>query len=407
MAKASNTEALLSAGQRTISLNYAPQAVVMDHGLGMRLFDTQDREYLDFVGGIAVSSLGHAHPKVVEALREQVAKLLHVSNIFFNEPQILLQSKLVELCFADRVFLCNSGAEANEAAIKLARRYQKVRRGQTQRVEIVAAQNSFHGRTMGAIAATGQPKYWAGFEPLPPGFVHIPFNDLAALDAALGDQTAALLLEPVQGESGVRPATMEYLQGARKLCDERGVVLIFDEVQCGLGRIGTLWAHQHYGIQPDIMTLAKGIAAGLPMGVMLATEELSLGFEKGSHASTFGGNPVAARAALVVLEAITEEGFLEQVIDTGSYLREQLAALAAGYPQLAQGAPEVRGLGLMIGLEVGSEWASKLMLAAREEGLLINLAGPATLRFVPPLIAQRADVDEAIERLSRAFAKTL
>lgn len=395
------TESLLASVEKTISRNYGPQPVVFDRGEGMWLIDREGRRYLDFVAGIAVSSLGHAHPRLVAALQDQVAKLLHVSNLYVNEPQALLQERLVELSFADRVFLCNSGAEANEAALKLARRYQQVTQGQPGRAKIVAANQSFHGRTLGALAATGQPKYWKGFEPLPGGYAHVPYNDLEALSAAVDDQTAAVLLEPVQGEGGILPAERAYLEAARRLCSERGALLIFDEVQCGVGRLGTLWAYETFGVVPDIVTWAKGLGGGVPLGVMASTEEAARGFEKGSHATTFGGNPLAARAGLVVLEVLGEAGFLEGVQATGAALVSGLESLRLKYPEVLRG---VRGLGLMVGAQVASaELAPRLLTACREAGLLINTAGSDVLRFVPPLVATPDDVAEALSRLEQAI----
>jgi len=398
-----STSSLVESVKHTISRNYGPQPLVMARGEGMWLIDRDGRRFLDFVAGIAVSSLGHAHPQLVEALSDQVGKLLHVSNLYVTEPQALLQERLTELSFADRVFLCNSGAEANEAAIKLTRRFQQVVRGQDGRAEIVAATKSFHGRTLGAIAATGQPKYWKGFEPLPAGFSHVPFNDIEALDEAVGQKTAGVLLEPVQGEGGLVPASKEYLEAARRICDERGALLIFDEVQCGTGRLGTLWAHEVYGVTPDVMTLAKGIGAGVPLGAMVSTETVSKGFERGSHATTFGGNPLAARAGLTVLDVLTSPGFLERVRDVGEHLRSGLEALSERFELIS----DVRGRGLMMGVEVGTEHSKSLMLAACREGLLINTAGGIALRLVPPLIAEKGHVDEALRRLERAFERVV
>lgn len=399
-----STASLIDSIGKTTSKNYRPAPIVFDHGEdSVYLVDREGRRYLDFVAGIAVNALGYNHPVLMQALHAQVDALLHVSNMFVTEPQLLLQEKIVESSFADRVFFCNSGAESNEAAMKLARRYQTVYREQPERFEIVAATKSFHGRTMGAIKATGQPKYWAGFEPLPEGFVHVPFNDLEAMAEAITDRTAAVLLEPVQGEGGIQPATQAYLEGVRALCDERGALLIFDEVQCGVGRLGTLWAYERFGVTPDIATWAKGIAGGVPLGAMASTEEAANGFKYGSHASTFGGNPLATRAALAVLSVVDTPEFLEHVRAMGAVLKRGLEDLAADFDVIS----EVRGMGLMLGAHVGSEHAGPLVAAARDEGLLINSAGGIALRFVPPLVIEAVHVEEALSKLRRALEKVV
>jgi len=397
-----STASLVESATQTTSRNYGPSPIVFDHGDGVFLVDREGRRYLDFLAGIAVNCLGYGHPALVEALQSQVGKLLHVSNLFYNEPQLLLQERLVAQSFADRVFFCNSGAEANEAALKLARRYHGVV-AQSGRRTIVCAQQSFHGRTLQALAATGQPKYWEGFDPMPAGFVHVPFNDVAALEAAVDGTTCAIFLEPVQGEGGVLPATREYLAAARRLCDVSGAVLIFDEVQCGVGRLGTLWAYESFGVVPDIATWAKGIAGGLPLGVMLSTEKLSEGFKKGSHASTFGGNPLACRGGLTVLDIVSTPEFLANVVAMGERLQAGLRGLAEKGGVIK----EVRGMGLMVGAVVGSELAPKIMAAALERGLLINTAGGDTLRFVPPLIVGAPDVDRAVEIIEGSIESVL
>ena len=395
------TEALIDRAKETTSRNYAPMPLIIDRGEGSWVVGRDGTEYLDLVAGIAVSALGHAYGPLVEAIRDQAGRLLHTSNLYMNEPQLLLQEKLCDSSFADRIFLCNSGTEANEAALKLARRYQTVIKGEAQRFEIVAAEKSFHGRTMGSIAATGQPKYWEGFQPLPGGFKHVPYNDIEALEAVVGEHTAAVLLEPVQGEGGIQPAAEGYLAAVRDLCDKHGALLIFDEVQCGVGRLGTLWAYQRFGVTPDIVTWAKGIAGGIPLGMMASNEEVAKGFQPGSHASTFGGNPVAARAALVVLETLAEEGFLDRVEAAGARLRAGLEAIAAKHDAIK----EVRGMGLMIGAVTTPELAKPLQIAAFEEGLLVNTAGGYVVRFVPPLNISDAEIDEALARFERAVSK--
>ncbi|TXD39207.1 acetylornithine transaminase [Lujinxingia vulgaris] len=396
-----DTAELLRKANDLNSPNYAPAPIIFDRGQGVRLFDTEGKEYLDFVAGIAVCALGHAHPTLTDALRDQAGRLLHVSNLFYTAEQIALMEALVEQSFADRVFFCNSGAEANEAAIKLARRYQKVVAGRADKSGIVTMTHSFHGRTLAAITATGQPKYHEGFEPLVPGFSYVPFNDLDALRQAVGRDTAAVMVEPVQGEGGVRPADAAYLKAVREICDKHGALLIFDEVQTGVGRTGSLFAYQHYGVTPDIMSLAKGLGGGVPLGATLASEKAWAGWTRGSHASTFGGNPLATRAGHTVLEVIARDGLLENARARGERLQAGLRRLAERFEVIT----EVRGLGLMIGAECKGDAASTIATAARDEGLLINTAGGNTLRFVPPLIITDADVDEALERLERAIEK--
>ena len=395
-----STEDLIASGRKRTSPNYAPAPIVFERGEGVWLVDREGTRYLDFVAGIAVCALGHAHPRLTEALRDQVGRLLHISNMYFNEPQIELMEMLTERSFADRVFFCNSGAEANEAAFKLARRYQHAVAQRPGKTRIVSMKQSFHGRTLAAITATGQPKYHDGFAPLVPDFDYIPFNDLDALKASITDETAAVIVEPIQGEGGVRPARAEYLQALRDLCDQVGALLIFDEVQTGVGRTGSYFAYQHFGVTPDIMTLAKGLGGGVPLGATLATEEVWKGWKRGSHASTFGGNPLVTRAATVVLDEIEAAQLLANATARGEQLQAGLRELAEQFPVIT----EVRGVGLMVGAECG-EHASTLAGLARDEGLLINTAGGHTLRFVPPLIITEDDVDEALSRLRSAFEK--
>jgi len=379
-------EALMELGYRTGSTSYAPQ-LILDHGKGMEVWDIQGKRYLDFLAGIAVNALGHCHPRVVEAVQTQAGQAMQISNAYMSRAQIRMQQLLVELSFGDRVFACNSGAEANESAIKLARRYQRVVRGDTNRTEIISFNHSFHGRTLAAITATGQPKYHVGFEPLPPGFLYAEYNDLASVEALIGPRTTAVLVEPIQGEGGIRPAAPGFLEGLRELCDKHGALLIFDEVQTGVGRTGHLFAYQHYGVTPDLMTLAKGLGGGVPVGALVSTDEIFKGFVKGSHATTFGGNPLASAAAVAVLEVVSEPSFLAHVRAMGEYLVGKLNSLSGPL------APrEVRGVGLMIGAEVGPK-ALAIMGAGRDLGLLFNTAGADTLRFVPPLIVQPDDID--------------
>jgi acetylornithine aminotransferase/acetylornithine/N-succinyldiaminopimelate aminotransferase len=376
--------------------NRFPAAMVK--GSGCRLWDADGKEYLDFLAGIAVCSLGHCHPRVTEAICRQAGSLVHVSNLFHTPPQIELAELLTRHCFADRVFMGNSGAEANEAAIKLARIHSG-----PGKFEIISLSGSFHGRTLATVAATGQPRFHQGFEPLPQGFVHAKFGDPQTLEALITPQTCAILCEPLQGESGVRPLEPDYLQAIRNLCDRHGLLLIFDEVQTGLGRTGTLFAHEQLGVTPDIMTLAKALGNGLPIGAMLTTKEIAASLIAGSHASTFGGNPVAAAAAVEVLKIMLADGFLESVREKSNYFVDKLQAVAERYPHLATG---VRGRGLLLGLvltEKGIEQGLAIVQHLFEQGVLINFAGNRVLRFVPPLIVSHEEIDILIDKLCQVL----
>lgn len=376
--------------------NRFPAAMVK--GSGCTLWDADGKEYLDFLAGIAVCSLGHCHPKVTEAICRQAGSLVHVSNLFHTQPQIELAELLVGNSFADRVFMCNSGAEANEAAIKLARIHSAA-----GKYEIISLAGSFHGRTLATVAATGQPKFHQGFEPLPQGFVHAEFGDPQTIENLITPQTCAILCEPLQGESGVRPLEPDYLKAIRRICDQHGLLLIFDEVQTGLGRTGTLFAHEQLGVTPDIMTLAKALGNGLPIGAMLTTEKIAASLIVGTHASTFGGNPVAAAAAVEVLKIMLADGFLASVRETSRYFVDQLQAVAERYPQLATG---VRGRGLLLGLvltDKGVEHGLDIVQQMFAEGALINFAGNKVLRFVPPLIVTPAEIDQLIDKLCRVL----
>lgn len=384
--------------QKYIMNTYARLPVAIARGGGVYVWDEQGKEYLDFVSGIAVNALGHCHPAVVEAITRQAGQLMHTSNLYYTGPQAQLAELLIEGSPFDRVFFCNSGAEANEAAIKLARKYGKEVLD-LGRHEIITAWNSFHGRTLAAITATGQPKYQKGFEPLPAGFKYVPFNDVEALRACVSDATCALMFEPIQGESGVRPATVEFLREARRICDETGILLILDEVQTGLGRTGRMFAFQHYGIEPDIISLAKALGGGLPMGAMMAKEDVASHFEPGSHASTFGGNPVAAAAACAVIKTILDDGLMDNARNMGSYFASGLSGLKDKYA----GITEVRGMGLMVGLGL-ARGAREVAAKCLELGLLVNPIGDTTIRFLPPLIVTREDVDKALAILDQAIA---
>ncbi len=374
--------------------NYARYPAAMVEGDGCRLTDSQGRKYLDFLSGIAVCSLGHCHPEVTKAVCKQAGQLVHVSNLYYTQPQTELADLLVENSFADKVFMANSGAEANEAAMKLARIASE-----TGRFEIITLSGSFHGRTLATVAATGQPKFHEGFEPLPEGFEHAPFGDIKALELMISEKTCAIMCEPLQGESGVRPLTKEYLGEIRRLCDKNGLLLIFDEVQTGMGRTGTLFAYEQLGVTPDIMTLAKALGNGLPIGAMLTTEALAKALVPGTHASTFGGNPVTAAAAVATTKVMLEEGFLTGVREKGEYLNTQLEKLIPQFPKTLSGA---RGLGMIRALvltEAGQEKGAEIVTKMFERGYLINFAGNVALRFVPPLIVSKEEIDELVQGL--------
>jgi predicted acetylornithine/succinylornithine family transaminase len=386
---------------RYIMNTYTRYPVVLRKGRGMKVWSSDGKEYLDFVGGVAVNILGHCHPRVVVAIQKQAQRLIHVSNYYYIEPQIKLAKLLVEHSFADKVFFCNSGAEAIEAAIKLARKYAK-EQVHPNRFEIIAAKNSFHGRTLAAITASGQEKFQKGFEPLVPGFKHVPFNDIQAMREAMTDQTCAILLEPIQGEGGVRVADPNYLKEVRDLCNEQNILLILDEVQTGMGRTGKLFAHEHFGITPDIMAIAKGLGGGVPIGAMLATDKVASGFQPGNHASTFGGNPLVCAAGVATLETILEDGFiLDQCNRMSAYFIGRLEQLKIKFPALVK---EVRGRGLLLGMELTTE-GDPIVRACLEKGFLINCAAGTVLRFIPPLIVQRKDIDQLVDALHGIFSK--
>ena len=392
------TQELIAASGKYLANTYARFPIVLVRGQGARLWDSDGKEYLDFVGGIAVDALGHCHPKMVEAIRAQAERLIHVSNLYHIEPQIRLAKLLCDHSFADRAFFCNSGAEANEAAIKLARKYAKDH-WSTDRFEIIVMRHSFHGRTLATVTATDNEKYWHGFEPLMPGFKHVPYNDLRAAERAMDSRTCAVLVEPVQGEGGVHVPASGYLPGLRRLCDERGVLLILDEVQSGMGRTGKLFAYEHWGVEPDILTLAKALAGGVPMGAMLAKEGVAASFVPGSHASTFGGTPFVSAVAHAVVTTMIQEDLPGNSARVGKYFLDKLAGLKERHPVVAA----VRGLGLILGLEV-SVPARAIVSACMERGLLVLTAGESVVRFVPPLIITEADVDRAVAIVDEVLA---
>ncbi len=383
----------MALADKTMAATYKRTPVVFTKGSGCTLWDTEGRAYLDFVAGIAVCNLGHAHPAVSDALCEQAKTLVHVSNLYYTVPQTDLAAWLVDHSFADRVFFCNSGAEANEAAIKLARKYFKDK-GEPDRYRIISMVQSFHGRTLGTLSATGQDKIKQGFSPILEGFDFVPFNDFQAIREKIGASTCAILLEPVQGEGGIRAADAQFLQNIRRLCDETGTLLIFDEIQTGIGRTGKLFAYEHFGIEPDIMTLAKALANGLPIGAMLAKDSVAAAFVPGSHASTFGGTPLVTAASLCVLKTLVKENIIGHCAAVGQYFKERLLELKSRHDSVV----DVRGLGLLLGMELNTE-GLPLVQVCLKKGFVINCVQGNTLRFVPPLIVQKDQIDRLIHCL--------
>jgi len=392
-----NLQDLIAADAKVGLQTYGRLPYAFVRGAGARLWDAQDNEYLDFLGGIAVVPLGHCHPKVTAAIQQQAETLIHTSNLYYIEPQVQLAQKLHEISGGMRAFFCNSGAEANEAALKIARKHIKEKLGE-ERFEIITATDSFHGRTYTALAATGQPKYHKGFEPMPPGFLYAPLNDIEALRDLVNEKTAAIMLEPTQGETGINPCTSEYLQAVRALCDEHGIVLIFDEIQSGMGRSGKFFAHEWAGVRGDIVTLAKGLANGVPIGALLTSEEVATAFSPGTHGSTFGGNFLSSTAALATLGVLFDENLMENATRVGDYF----SGCLKDWAQSAGILKEVRGRGLMIGVELSQPIARDLMKKSLERGLIFNAIGETVLRFLPPLNISTDDVDEAMEKLEAA-----
>ncbi len=396
--KKTSREDIQSRNDTVFVNNYIRYPAVMVKGEGCVLQSDDGKSYLDFLAGIAVCSLGHCHPRITEAVCRQAGELVHVSNLYYTRPQTELAELLVANSFADKVFMCNSGAEANEAAIKLAR----ISSGEG-RYQILSLEGSFHGRTLATVAATGQPKFHKGFEPLPDGFVHVPFGDIDMMQRHINGKTCAILCEPIQGESGVRPLSKEYLATLRKLCDDNNLLLIFDEVQTGLGRCGTLFAYEQCGVVPDIMTLAKALGNGLPIGAMLTRETVAAAMVPGTHASTFGGNPVAAAAGVAVMNILLEEGFLQGVRQRGDYLHSRLIDLVPRHSALLSGG---RGMGMLQALvltEAGIAKGVDIVNAMFERGFLINFAGNAALRFAPPLIVTEDEIDRMVAALAEVL----
>lgn len=391
------TEQWVERSDKVIMKTYGRYPIVPVRGEGCRVWDADGNEYLDFLAGVAVNNLGHCHPRVVKAIQDQAAEMIHCSNYYQIPQQIELAELLCSNCFADRAFFCNSGAEANEAAIKLARKYSRDTYG-PERFEIITAADSFHGRTMATVSATGQEKVQRFFDPLLHGFKHVPFNDVAAIEAAITPTTCAVMLEPIQGEGGINVPDHDYLAKVRELCDHHKLILILDEVQTGIGRTGKLFAHQHFGIEPDIMTLAKALAGGAPIGTMLAREEIAAAFVPGTHGSTFGGNPLMAAAAIATLRTILEEGLLNRCEEIGEYLQGELAALGKNYSFVK----DVRGIGLMIGMGLTIP-AGDIVKQGHGRGLLLNVTHETVLRFVPALIVTKQEIDRMIKILDGIF----
>jgi acetylornithine/N-succinyldiaminopimelate aminotransferase len=390
------TQETINLFDKYVIANYRRLPRVIVRGEGCYLYDADCNKILDMFPGWAVSGIGHCHPKVVEAIRKQAGELLHIDNTFYSEPQGRLAKLLSERAFGGKCFFCNSGAEANEAAMKLARLYTA-----QEKYKFITAEGSFHGRTFATVTATAQPKYHEGFLPLLPGFIYVPFNDIGALESAFSSEVAAVMVEPIQGEGGINVATAEYLQAIRRLCDENGALMILDEVQTGVGRTGKWFAYQHFGVEPDIMTMAKALGGGVAIGAMMAKEEVAAALSAGKHASTFGGNCLACAAGIAVIEAIEENGLLENAAELGRYAKDKLEQLKHKHPII----DSVRGIGLMIGVQLtgpGGEIVDKCL----EKGLRINCTNETVLRFMPPMIVTRGQIDEAIDILDGVLSSS-
>ena len=392
------SSSIIDTADRVLATTYQRFPVVFTRGNGCALYDETGKKYIDFIAGIAVCGLGHAHPRIARVIAEQAATLIHTSNLYYTVPQVKLADWLTGHSFADRVFFANSGAEANEAAIKLARKYFKDQ-SQPQRFRMIAMERSFHGRTLATLSATGQAKIRKGFAPVLEGFDFVPFNDIVALQAAMGPDIAAVLMEPIQGEGGIRVPGKDYLSAVRHLCDESGTLLIFDEIQTGMGRTGRLFAYEHFGITPDIMTLAKALGNGLPIGAMLAKEAVASAFKPGTHASTFGGTPLVTAAALEVVRIIEEEDIISKSREIGDYFKEQLEKIKARHDEIV----DIRGMGLLLGLKLKMEVAP-VVQACLANGFLVNGVQEKILRFAPPLIITRAEIDALMNCLDEIFA---
>ena len=380
---------------------FARYKIVLDHGDGVYVYDTQGNKYIDFLGGIAVNVLGHNHKELVKAVADQAGKMIHCSNLYYTQVQADAAEKLVKLSGLGKVFFGNSGAEANEGAIKIARKY--AHSIDADKSQIISAIHSFHGRTIATLTATGQPKYHEGFGPLPAGFDYVPYNDIEALEKLMSEKTAAVMLEPIQGEGGVHVPDVEYMQKVRQLCGKYNAVLIFDEIQSGMGRSGKFFAYENFGIKPDVVTLAKGLAGGVPIGAFIATDKVAAAFHAGDHGSTFGGNPLACAAANVVLDIVCQPSFLQHVVEMGDYMKSRLEAMQAKYPALIK---KVRGMGLILGMEL-TKPGRDIVNDCLGKGAIINCTAGNVLRFVPPLIVTKEHIDEvcdALEAVLSAYA---
>ena len=395
------TEELERYSSQYLMQTYARVPISIVRGQGCKVYDAEGREYLDFVGGIAVNSLGHGHPDLVTAIEKQARHLIHTSNLYYSEPQVQLAQQLVELSFGQKVFFCNSGAEANEAAIKLARKYSTETFG-PERFEIITMHNSFHGRTLATLTATGQTKVHQGFAPLLAGFTYATLNDIESVKSHITDRTAAVLVEPIQGEGGVVVADQTFMQELRTLCTERQILLMFDEIQTGIGRTGTMFAYEQYGIQPDVMTLAKGLGGGVPIGACIAVDNVAQAFGPGSHGSTFGGNPLACAASLAVLRVLVDSQLLEKIRTVGSYLKKGLQELQARIPLIK----DIRGVGLLQGIELSVEGKSVVQDCLTRR-VLINCTMDRVLRLIPPLIVTQKEIDQLLKVLSDVLIKRL
>ena len=392
-----DSQTLMMLSEKYVANTYSRYPVLLVRGKGTRVWDLEGEEYLDFVSGLAVCNLGHCHPRVVKAIQDQAEKLIHISNFYYIEPQIQLASLLCKHSFADKVFFCNSGAEANEGAFKLARKFAKEKIGK-DRYEIITMERSFHGRTLATLTATGQEKFHKGYEPLMPGFKYVPFNDIGAVKNAIDPKTCAVMVEPIQGEGGVNCPSEGYLKALRDICDEKRLLLIFDEVQVGMGRTGKLFAYEHEGVEPDMLTLAKSLAGGVPIGALLIKKGIADGFKPGDHASTFGGNPLASAAGVAALTAILEEGMLENCRKMGDYFISELEEIKKKFPFVK----EVRGKGLILGIELKIDGSSMVKEMLKRK-ILINCTMGNVLRFLPPLIVTKEEVDRVVKTLGEVF----
>ncbi len=393
------TKELIENEKKYLMQTYNRPNMVLDKGKGLKVWDLEGKLYYDFVGGIAVNALGYSHPKLIQAIKDQAEKLIHCSNLYYSKSQIILAQILVELSCGDKLFFGNSGAEVNEGAIKLAVKYFKDQN--KDKYKIIYMKNSFHGRTIATLAATGQYKYQKDYLPLLPKFKEAIFNDLESVKAAVDEKVAAIMCEPIQGEGGIKIATKEFIKGLRELCDKEGILLIFDEIQCGLGRTGKIFAYQHYGVEPDILTIAKSLGGGIPIGAFIAKDKIASSFKPGDHGTTFGGNPVASAAAIAYMKVLQEENLVGKCQKKGEYFKDKLKGLKEKYPEKIE---EVRGLGLMVGMELKEE-GQEIVKKCLKEGVLINCAAKKVLRFLPPLIVKKEEIDYLIEVLDKIFSK--